>query len=84
MEWNFDGPIHWALIGPTGDRRPVATVLAPFDMQRGTRCPLLGADVTIEGTPYRCVGVEAQQPNRPIARGEKIGLLLAPSPATPS
>jgi hypothetical protein len=85
VEWKFEGPVEWALIDPKGKRQPVATVLAPIEMPRGSECPLLGANVVIEGALYRCIGVEAHRPNVPIAKGEKIGLLLTapPSAETP-
>jgi hypothetical protein len=39
---------------------------------------LIGHDVEIDGTVYRCIGVERFAHNPPWRKGEKIGIMVAP------
>jgi hypothetical protein len=76
MNYVIEGPVEFSYLKHMGRLWLMAMVEAPMDMPRGPKCPLIGADVTIQKMTFRCTGVEAQQPGRPIAKGEKLGLKL--------
>jgi hypothetical protein len=73
--------LEW-IAAPTGRQGRVAVVEADQEMERD-HPDIIGQTVLIDGRQFTVRGVDRHLPNRPIAVGEQIGLLVVDAAEKP-